>query len=212
MPFVPVPNAVLVESRMLLDSQHIENTLWFRREAGVLPANMSTLIDAVSDWWTAHMAPLTPNVVLLTEFVATDMTVADSFQVSLAPLGGIPGSVASPALPNNVSLAVSFRTGLRGRSFRGRNYVSALWEAGVDGNTVGPTIVAAFQAAYEELITDTGIAGTGYVWGVASRFSGVTVDHHPIPRSTGLFTPISGVVVVDPTVDSMRRRLPGRGT
>jgi len=46
---------------------------------------------------------------------------------------------------------------------------------------------------------------------VASRFSGVDGDGKPIPRTAGVVTPISNVIVVDRVLDSQRRRLPGRG-
>jgi len=46
---------------------------------------------------------------------------------------------------------------------------------------------------------------------VVSRFSGVDADGHPIPRTTGVSTLVASVAIVDPVIDSQRRRLPGRG-
>ena len=211
MPFVPVPNSALVEVRFLNFLQHVENTLWFNRADAPDVANLTALATAVKAWWLAQMKPLQPTSVLMNEVVATDMSSATGPQVSIPAVTGDQGVVSSPSLPNNCSLAVSFRTASRGRSFRGRNYIPALWEQGVDDNTVQPTIVAAIQLAYEQLIIDTGIAAAGWTWGIASRFHGVDAQHKPIPRATGIFTPIVSVVIVDPTVDSARRRLPGRG-
>lgn len=211
MAFVSVPNAALVELRFLNLLQHVENTLWFERADAPTVANLSALATAVKAWWLANMKPLQPTSVLMNEVVATDMTTNTGPQVSIPAVAGDQGSVSDPALPNNVSLAVSFRTAARGRSFRGRNFIPALWETGVVGNTVQDTIVAAIQLAYEQLIIDAGVAAAGWTWGVASRFSGVDANGDPIPRATGIFTPIVSVVIVDPTVDSARRRLPGRG-
>jgi len=211
MPFVPVSNTAMVEIRFLLDDQHIENTLYFERADAVTSENLTSLNNAVLAWWIDNMSTLQPTALQLSEIVCTDLTSDSGPQVTLAPPVAQFGSVDSPVLPNNVSLAISFRTGLRGRSFRGRNYIPALWEGGVIGNTVGTTIVDAFATAYTELITDTGVADAGYTWAVVSRFSGVDGDGKPIPRETGLSTPVASVVIVDATVDSMRRRLPGRG-
>lgn len=211
MPFVPVPNTVMVEIRYLLDLQHIENTLYFESATAPDPTSIAALLDAVFDWWDANLQPLIPVAVELSELVGTDLTSATGPQVSISPAGPPLGAVNDPSLPNNVSLAISFRTALRGRSFRGRNYHPALWETGVIKNTVQDTIVAAIQAAYSALITDAGVAAAGFTWVVVSRFSGVDGDGKPIPRVTGVTTPVISALVVDPTIDSMRRRLPGRG-
>lgn len=211
MPFVPVNGVALVELRYLLDNQHIENTLYFETGDGVDAANLLLLLNAVESWWLDNMAALVPDAVTLVELVATDLTTATGPQVSVAPTGGDPGTVADPVLPNNVTIAISFRTAQRGRSFRGRNYHPALWETGVIKNTVQDTIVAAIQDAYTALIGNTDVLGAGYTWVVVSRFSGVDADGDPIPRVAGIATAITSVLIVDPIIDSQRRRLPGRG-
>jgi hypothetical protein len=211
MPFVPVPNAAMVEIRYLLDGQQIENTLYFESGAAITQPSLLALVGAVFDWWQTNLQPLLPLALQLAEISATDLTSATGPQASLVPAVDELGAVNSPQLPNNVSLAVSFRTALRGRSFRGRNFYPALWEAGVDENTVQPTIITAIHSAYTALIGDTGVSDAGFDWVVVSRFSGVDSAGKPIPRITGVATIITTVVIVDPTIDSMRRRLPGRG-
>jgi hypothetical protein len=211
MPFVPVANAVGVEMRMTLDNQKIENTLYFFNPTGPDATNMTLLASELEGWWTNECAPLLPLDVALREIVITDLTTATSFQVTSALAAPVFGTVGSPALPNNVSMAVSFRTALRGRSFRGRNYIAALTEGSVVNNTVQPTQVADWIAAYAQLLTDPGIAAAGYTWCVVTRFSGVDANGDPIPRVAGGAQPVTAVVVTDTTVDSMRRRLPGRG-
>jgi hypothetical protein len=201
----------MAEIRYLLDNQQIENTLYFESGSTVTQASIVTLLNALHAWWAANLQPLLPLAVSLAEMQGTDLTSATGPQATLTPAVAELGAVNSPQLPNNVSLAVSFRTALRGRSFRGRNFYPALWEQGVDENTVQPTIVAAIHGAYTALITDAGVAAAGYDWVVVSRFSGVTSAGVPIPRSAGISTPVTTVVIVDPTIDSMRRRLPGRG-
>jgi hypothetical protein len=44
-----------------------------------------------------------------------------------------------------------------------------------------------------------------------SRYSGIGTDGKPIPRTEGIATPVTQVVITDHTIDSQRRRLPGRG-
>lgn len=211
MPFVPVANTALFEFRYLMDLQHIENTLYFESAGAITPADLTALINAMETFWNAEFQPLIPVTIELVEMVATDLTSATSAQVTLAPVVTSLGAVNDPALPNNVSLSVSFRTAQRGRAFRGRNYWPALWETGVIKNTVQDTIVAAIQDAYNALITDAGVTAAGFTWVVVSRFSGIDGDGKPIPRVAGITTPVISATIVDPTVDSQRRRLPGRG-
>jgi hypothetical protein len=211
MPYVPVPSTVMAELRMTLDGQKIENTLYFLSASGPSLANMEVLGSDLEGWWTTNCAPLLPVDVLLRELVITDLTTNTGPQYTDAPEGGIPGVIGQPALPNNVSLAISFRTALRGRSFRGRNYIPALTENQVVNNTVSAAVAASWVSAYNELIAILATGAREYTWVVVSRFSGVDADKKPIPRTIGLKEPVVTALVVDATVDSMRRRLPGRG-
>jgi len=210
MAFVPVPNTILVELRMTCDLQQVENTLWFDLGGAPTEASMSDTLDAVWTWWSGEIKPLVNVNVQVREIVATDMSSDTGPQMSFTPTTDNNGDLSEELLPNNVSLTVSFRTANRGRSFRGRNYVVGLSRTQINGSTVLSGTVAAFQAAYAELIAIAG--GAGATWVVASRFSGVNpTTGKPIPREEGIATPITTVVVVDAFVDSQRRRLPTRG-
>lgn len=210
MPFVPVLNTALVEVRVLANGQKCENTLWFERATAYDEAVLTGLAEAVADWWVTECAPTISSGVQLVEVVATDQTTATGLQVSFAPVSPTFGGSTANIMPNNVTMAVSFRTALRGRSFRGRNYVVGFTEDQVAGNSFVATLDATWQANYAALIAVADGAGTA--WVVASRFSGVDpVTGAPIPRAAGVTTPITNVVVVDSFVDSARRRLTGRG-
>lgn len=210
MPFVPVPNTCLVEFRMTLDAQQVENTLWFEFAGAPTPAGMLAMAAELQSWWETEYADLTSTATQLREVVVTDMTTISGPQVSSVPAVAAFGTQSSPPLPSNASLTVSFRTALRGRSFRGRNYLVGLVEDANTGNNITPGFVVSVIDAYS-LLLPAGGAVTSAEWVVASRFSGVDGDGVPIPRATGVTTPITSVVVVDNIIDSQRRRLPGRG-
>jgi hypothetical protein len=210
MPFVPVPNTALVELRMTFDSQQVENTLWFEFGSDPDAAVLTTLASELESWWVGQYAPLISEQVVLREVVATNMSSASSVQVAQVAAGLETGTQTSPPLPSNASLTVSFRTGLRGRSFRGRNYIVGLTEDTNTGNQINAVYLSSVRDAYANLLPGIG-APTGATWVVASRFSGVTGAGVPIPRATGVTTPITTVVIVDDIIDSQRRRLPGRG-
>jgi hypothetical protein len=210
MAFVPVPNTALAEIRMTADLQQVENTLWFEFADVPTAEQLVTLATNLTTWWGTVIQPIVWEGVQLREILCTDESSETGAQGVFATADPTFGELALPPLPTSVSLAVSFRTGSRGRSFRGRNYVVGLVEDQTDGaNTFTDAVVSAFQAAYAGLITVA--SDSDCTWVVASRFSGVDGDGKPIPRETGVTTPITSVLVVDNVVDSQRRRLPGRG-
>jgi hypothetical protein len=210
MPFIPVANTALTELRFTANGQQVENTLWFEHATDPSVADLEGLTAAVFDWWVANIKPLQSSNVQLREVSAISMTTAsspqDAFSPPIAEFGGNTPNIE----PGNVTMSISFRTGLRGRSFRGRNYAIGLTEDQVAGNNFVAGLASTWQAAYFALIAAA--ADAGWQWVVASRFSGVDpVTGDPIPRAAGVTTPIVSVIVVDDNVDSQRRRLTGRG-
>jgi hypothetical protein len=195
---------------MLLDGQKIENTLYFNKIGGFTLADAVSLGGDLLTWWASlYSVPLSTNI-SLREIYITDLSSATGFTTTQpAPVPAPTGDINTESMPNAVALAVSFRTALRGRSFRGRNYVSGITIDGVIINTVTSTVLASIVAAYEGLFTIASAAGL--TWVVVSRFSGVDSLGKPIPRTSGIATEIQAVLIVDATVDSQRRRAPGRG-
>lgn len=203
MGFVPTENAAEVELRFTLHGQQVENTLYFYNPDGVGVAGLIDLTTQLNGWYTNHLKTVQASSVVLLELYATDLTSAVAPTYSNTVLNGTPGTFTTgPCLPGNASLTVSFRTTGRGRSARGRNYFIGLPEASVVGNTVDTAYVNAIETAYFELIN---YLTEPWQWIVLSRvFEGAD-------RTEGLVQPITNVIIVDPYVDSQRRRLTGRG-
>jgi hypothetical protein len=210
MPFVPVENTALVEVRMSLAEQKVENTLWVLNDSAWDGGSLEELCSEVITWWGVHYAAITTDQVVLREVVATDQTSETAATASVSG-DNAPGTQIGGTLPGNCSLAVSFRTALRGRSFRGRNYVVGIpLEEMSSINQTSGAYQALCKTAYDEFAT--AISTASWTWVVASRFSGVDPETgHPIPRVAGVTTPITSVIVVDNIIDSQRRRLTGRG-
>ena len=112
------------------------------------------------------------------------------------------GEKTETALPNNVSLAVHWGTGLLGRSRHGRTFHLGITTDLVNGNFV--TNAADIQSAYDALRTTLDNITLNV------EFSVVSFVFQNDWRRDPLVTPISGVAV-EATIDSQRRRLPGRG-
>jgi hypothetical protein len=107
-------------------------------------------------------------------------------------------------LPSNVTLAISFRTGFRGRSFRGRAYAVGLTEGQVTGDSVSDAVATAYREHWEAFIASVQTDFPGASLAIVSRCQdGAWL-------TTATVTPVE-TVLVDPTVDSMRKRLKGRG-
>lgn len=210
MPFVPVANTAEVEIRMTANGQKVENTLWFEFATPPAVSDLLALVNAIESWWLSDYAPRVSVGVQLREIAATSMDSATGPQVTQAPVSPSFGGNTANIVPGNVTITVSFRTGSRGRSFRGRNYIVGLTEDQIAGNQVVAGVTAPWAAAYNNLIAAVAVANA--TWVIASRFSGVNpTTKQPIPRAAGITSPVLSAVIVDDNIDSQRRRLTGRG-
>lgn len=207
MVFIPAPNVAQVEIRGTLDGQPVENVLYFLKKAPpVTPATLGTLAMQVGQWWIANALPWLPVTYLFREIYATDLSTATS-SASTWPADNNPGTrnPSGGVLPNSNTLCISFRTNQRGRSARGRNYWAGLSKSDITNNTASMTLQQGIVGVYEALLTLVGDDTINWYWVVLSRFT------NGAPRPQGLTNTITNVLIVDSTVDSQRRRLPGRG-
>lgn len=205
MAFVPVPDAALVTVRYSLFAQTVVNSLWFGKTGGFSGTDLSELAEAVFDWAEARLIPIMSQDVELLSVEARDMSSASAPVVEFFPPASVPGAVGAASMPGGTAWTISFKTGLAGRSFRGRNYLFGFAEGDVTGNQISAAWAASALAAYVNLNADvnTAVAATHVV---ASRYSNGS------PRVTGITTAVETYGFVDLFLDSQRRRLTGRGT
>lgn len=206
MAFVPAPNIMHVEVRCTRNAQHIENRFHFNNLAAVAPADLMTIATLVWNWAENDYLPIQSTEILLNEVVATDLTTINGAQATYAPDATTFGGVGGYALPNEVSLAVSLRSASRGRSARGRAFILSLSDAQMaDTNSISSGMATAMAGVFNTLIADADTNGTPLT--IVSYRSGNA------PRVGGpVYFPVVNALIVDNTVDSMRRRKPGFGT
>lgn len=201
----PVYNASVARARVsaVMDGQTLNNTLHVDSPESWTALRLQEFANVLTSWLTVDLLP----------FVADDYQVREIVVDSLAGINapqfvataGLPASGAqtSPALPNNVALCVSGKTGFRGRSGRGRWFLAGLTEAVVTGSRVDGSFRTNIVGAFEEL-----------------RLALIAANMRPVVYSTisqgearpvGVSFPITSFAIVDDVVDSQRRRLPGRG-
>jgi len=205
MPFIPVENTVHTRIEGRVDGQQTINDLYFRHTTGAIAqSDLQTLADAIAAWMTDIYAPLINVAWSGVQVACRDLTTENGFS-SFSALTAVVGGVSGEAAPNNCSMAVSFRTAFSGRNFRGRNYVPVLTNADVTGNNIDSAFAANIVATYELLMAGGSDLPAGWTWVVVSKVL------NGVPRVAGVFNEIFSVLVTDLVVDSMRRRLPGRG-
>lgn len=142
---------------------------------------------------------MAPNVVLQS-IRAVDIGVAGGGVTVLdttgLPAAGTAGSTGN--MPNNVTIAISLRTGHAGRSHRGRIYHVGMYAGQLDSTAqqLSSGALAAFQTNYTALMNQLSACGGGTLcqlavasWKLLSAF------------------PVTGIQI-DPYLDSQRRRLP----
>jgi hypothetical protein len=204
MPFIPTADTARVAVEMRLDGQEIINTLWFTLFGGFTLETLDQLAAIVAVEWGDNIMPQLSEDLSLVAVTATDQesATAPSFTEVIAP--PVAGGIEAESEPNSVAACVTFLTSQRGRGGRGRNYLAGVPSVAVVNNTLASTFMNNIIAAYEEMNT---------VW-AAQSFNHAIVSFQEEGAPTfiaGVPKLVTGYRFADATVDSQRRRLPGRG-
>jgi hypothetical protein len=200
MAFQSAPDVASAEILYTLQNGVIaENVLYFRN-SGYDQAAVDDLAEAVDGWMATYGLDIL-SIAYLYNFVHVKglQDIVDVEAINNTNAGA--GTGAAGFLPNETSLALSFRTGFTGRSARGRVYLMPPGEADMsDLNHITTTYRNAVQTAYENLGVQAAVAGWQHV--VLSRISGGA------PRVTATNLAVTDYIVTDLTLDSQRGRKP----
>jgi len=205
MPFVPVPATIkcsffyTYQGQQTMNRIHVSHPASFPSEA-----DCQAVANTAAAWWTGNVQSIVTNTLALRQIQATSIAEPNGPQATFS--AGLPASGAStsPPLPNNVAFCVSLRSGLAGRSARGRWYWQGLTEEQVAGNIVAGGVVLSIVAAMDNLISTLSGGGAQTVI--------VSYNANGVPRPGGpVKFIITDALAVDDVIDSQRRRLPGRG-
>jgi len=183
--------------------QEIVNTFYAQMEDGYALADIELLAETVDTWCGADWRPFNGSDY---SYVRTDVRGLDAsidLAASNSDHAGVGAHTASP-LSNNASLAVSRRSGFTGRGARGRIYLpppSAFYLT--DDNHLSAAGSAGIVASLDAM--DEAISATGWLPVIVHRVAA------GVPLAEAVVFTLVEWVVVDLVIDSMRRRLPGRG-
>lgn len=200
MAFQPAPDIVEVVIHATLNTKPVANVLHFKSIGAYDQVKLDNLVDDVHANVDGTYQQLINSAVSLTEITGRglssiiDISSAQSISVGV-------GTATLVALPPNQSFVATLRTGLTGRSARGRFYAfpsSSFWQ---DSNT---SLSVDYATALATMLTNikNGSLALGWLWCVLSRRSAGVL------RATAIGTPITDVDIRNRTIDSMRSRLP----
>lgn len=202
MPFVPVPNCA--QAQVLwgpLAGAGWSNTLHYTKTSFSV-ADMEALQDAIdttilaSDWRSTMASAWYykgTNVIDLRTEGATIVPANASGQ----------GSQSNDPLALNLAICVTLRTALRGRSYRGRVYLSGLNEQDMTNGAFTPAAYGNASLLITQLIANP--AAIGWNMCIVSR------SHNGIPLTVGVPTAVTTAEVRIAKPASQRSRLRREG-
>lgn len=203
MAYIPAVNCVRVSLEMKWDAQVVVNTLHFVKGSAVVVADLALVATAAQNWWNSYARPNVSDTLSLQAVNVIDLTTSSSPSLNQPVSPALVGANATQTMPSNVTAVISWRTAFRGRSARGRYY----WP-GLVSNQVFNNVEITSAAQLFMTVAAANISGffspLGFTQAVVSYYA------NKLPRATALIQPITSAVV-DVFVDSMRRRLAGRG-
>lgn len=202
MPFQPAENVVAANMYFTWQGQQVMNKIHFIMDP-ITPQGMSDLAAQVYIWWVTHLSTIVSSTVLLRGVEVVDLTTQDGGTAFYAnnPLQG--GSNLTESVVNSTSLAVSLKTGGRGRSRRGRIFHIGLVDELVANNRVSQAGLNALLNGYGELMDATTIS--------AGQFCVLSRQFNNVKRPVASAATVTAVSFANDVIDNQRRRLPGRG-
>jgi hypothetical protein len=200
------PSAVKVAMRYIVDGLPMFNVFNVLCSGAASAGDLTAIAGAVQLWWNNEFRACLSGAQSWIDATLYALDGPGSPVLVYSNTGTLTGSLAGGIYPPNVSICVSFRTGLSGRSYRGRLYFPGMPNvAPVSGGFTDAGSIAFWlprmQALRTRLIT------AGYQLCIVSLYSGKNLDGSKKPRLVGLATPVT-TVLMDRRVDSQRRRLP----
>jgi len=187
-----------------LYGQQIENVHHVKYAGDGDAAELAAIADIYNTWEIDTLMPLLSSALTYRGIEVRDLAVPAGAIGVAVPEAPIDGSITEDSLPGGTAFVISLRSGLAGRSARGRTYVAGIPISKKTGNQVVGSFASDLVSAFNDLIALLEAAGHFLV--VVSRFAELV--ERVVPAT---FT-ITTATAVDTNLDSQRRRLNGRGS
>jgi len=200
MAFQSVPDTVEVVLDFLMSGTPTANVLHFIKPGGYNQSALDNLAGRVQTQLVDHYLPMLTLTQALNGVRVKGLSTENDLQASNSD-DSATGTVVQTALPNNVSLCLTLRTGVTGRSARGRFYC----QPPNDGDLATPnTVTTTYKNAMIALLGDivTAANGAGFSLVVVSRFTNKT------KRAVGVTFSVTDIIARNTRLDSQRGRMP----
>lgn len=217
--FVPVTNgAQFTLQYAQQDGSFAENEFWVQRTGAWTTVLLTAMAAGFKQWWEtgdgANSLKQTQCAAMSLQGVGyRDHTTQNGLTGIYQT--GLPESAtgAGTASPLGLAFSVTARTGLAGRSFRGRTFINGLVTSNFSDatkNLVSAGTAGYYLNAFNALITKVAAVDAACTLVVCSRFHQPGGSGTPsVPRASGVTTPITSYGYHDLFADFQRRRSPG---
>lgn len=198
MPFIPSPHAALANMVFFdgVDRAWV-NGFWFTKTDYTVE-DMGNLGQALEDAFTASDYKTDmPDEMGLSVTNVYDMRTDGGGWVQV--IGGVNGAGQGNALSLGLACVVTLRTAKRGRSYRGRVYLSGWTEEGISLGVFSGGVTTKAKAFVDAIIS--GAAAEG--WTLCIR----STRHNGVELETAVLTPVTSTIVRSSKPGTMRRRI-----
>lgn len=196
MTFQPVTDGVECVLNQTYLGNPVANVLHFKkRTVEINGVSLQALAIALFSAIYANMKGLMADTWTLDSIQCTDIRTSTGAQILYPSPQSCAGNQGA-GLPGSVAGVISLKTALRGRSYRGRVYMTALAESLVTGNTILSSWTSGMVTFWAGIIVSEALP---FDLAVCSRWE------NGVKRATGIVTPVASIEV-DARVDSQRRR------
>lgn len=203
MAFIPWPNGIQLCFDFTTAGQNWQFCLALRKSSGApTDSDLLAVASEGTSWWQSTLGNNIENDTTLRQCRATDMTVEGGPQN--IQTSGVAGAISGTFMPLNAASVVSLRTAKRGRSYRGRAYVSGSPASALISDVdISSTQAANLASAFTTL--QSALDALGFDMVVASK------RHNNVTTNPAELNEVIAILC-DQHLDSQRRRLSGRGS
>lgn len=199
LPFVPFLDCAEVVMFFSNNATFWNLTLGMKYSGAVTLTELTALAVQIDAWWGADLRNRISTFATLTQIRCTGLTTATDPSYSMPPSATPDGALTGSPMPPSVCMGVTFQTALRGRSYRGRNFVAGrVQEELANEASWAATPLANMLVKYQALPAAVAVAGWSHV--VLSR------QLDGARRTVGASTPVTGYRANAP-VATQRKRL-----
>lgn len=198
MAFQAAPNTIKIVFEGMQNNVPVVNIYHVQTPTTPVHGDLTATINVFLAWWVDTVRGGIHESYILQSIVATDISIENGEQVTYQLLADGDGAATGEPCAGNGAMVISWRSGLTGRSNRGRTYIGGLPQSALaTAQNLDTSYALSYAVAGTELIDAVAALGSKLV--IVSRWL------NNARRAVALIIEIVEVIV-DTKVDSQSRR------